>query len=162
MSSVTSDVCKGGSLSALLAFMCLQVSQHSLQSKFDSCLHFKEIMPCLPSGQLLIIRSCVCQQCADEIKSSASPKCGTVCSPPQQLHLTCWPGLATREIVWAELAVVGDSALEGSRLDHMRPHWCLLRPVVVNLLQSPRASLPCNKSCRRVAGILATSAVVLP
>jgi hypothetical protein len=30
MSSVTSDVCKGGSLSALLAFMRLQVPQHSL------------------------------------------------------------------------------------------------------------------------------------
>jgi hypothetical protein len=32
MSSVTSDVCKGGSLSALLAFMRLQVPLHSLQS----------------------------------------------------------------------------------------------------------------------------------
>jgi hypothetical protein len=32
MSSVTSNVCKGGSLSALLAFMRLQVPLHSLHA----------------------------------------------------------------------------------------------------------------------------------
>jgi hypothetical protein len=38
MSSVTSDVCRGGSLSALLAFMRLQVPQHSLHVQHGSLM----------------------------------------------------------------------------------------------------------------------------